>query len=250
MWEINCSFKLTTMKTIGKIMIFVLLFTFFIGGVLLAVIGEYGLAFLVCVVWIITFSESRKGLKDEKAAEEKVLKYPLHPIFSNRQNYKLLDKKIIVWLDLRDSTEYDNCKQEKYFFVGQGLHVTSITPSNDPDDVKIVTIETSIGQWNPKVLPNLVEALHIIDGLVTRNTEQGVVGYLAVNILFVDHDSKVKALALQQTLSYYGVDDYRVYKRNLNEINIAKNQFLYMKHKLNHSRNEYGMITSIYDWDH
>jgi hypothetical protein len=233
------------MKTLQKATIFFLLCSFIIGAVLLVVIKEYFCVLVLGVLWATVFLQAKEEFKTEK-----VFKTFLHPIFNNKQNYKLLSEKIIVWLDLRDSTEYDNCRQENYYFVGQGLHITSITPFHDLNEIKVVTIETSIGQWNPKVLPNLVEALYIIDGLVTRNTEQGVIGYLTVNILFIDYDNKIRVLELAQSLSYYGVDDYRIYKRNLDEIDIIKCQFLYMKYKSNYSQNEYGIVTSIYEWDH
>jgi hypothetical protein len=203
-----------------------------------------------------------------------------HPIFQDdnctlsQVNYYLYtpnNKKIIVWFN--DDNLYCNvelaCKyrlleNKKKFFIAQPIHATklelvtkhiTLERKDDPTTINnVVSMETSLGKYEIYNLPNLVEALHIVDELVLQHTSVDCNHPLNnVHVIFRDIDDSVCTLEIDQALAYYGVDDYRIYKRDIHTVDLTKNSFFLLKcrtydNEHDWKENRYGYITKIHDW--
>lgn len=179
------------------------------------------------------------------------------------------NKKIIVWFNDDNlycnhelASKYNLLENKKKFFIAQPIHATklelvtkyvTLERKADPTLVNnVVSMETNLGKYEIYNLPNLVEALHIVDELVIQHTSVGCNHHLNnVHVIFRDIDGSVCTLEIDQALAYYGVDDYRIYKRDINTVDLTKNSFFLLTchiHDNEHDRNRYGYITKIHPW--
>lgn len=202
-----------------------------------------------------------------------------HPVLqddnctSSQSNYYLYtsnNKKIIVWFNDNNLycnhelvSKYKLLENKKKFFIAQPIHAKRlelvsrhVALSKETDTLvdNVVSMETNLGKYEIYNLPNLVEALHIVDELVIKNTSIDCNHHLNnVHVIFRDIDNSICTLEIDQTLAYYGVDDYRIYKRDIHTVDLTKNSFFLLKcHTYNNEHdweeNKYGYITEIHPW--
>ncbi len=202
-----------------------------------------------------------------------------HPVLqdgnctSSQPNYYLYtsnNKKIIVWFNDNNLycnhelvSKYKLLENKKKFFIAQPIHTTRlelvtryVTLSEKTSTLvdNVVSMETNLGKYEIYNLPNLVEALHIVDELVIKNTSINCNHRLNnVHVIFRNIDNSICTLEIDQSLAYYGVDDYRIYKRDIHTIDLTKNSFFLLKCRTYNNEhdwkeNRYGYITTIQPW--
>jgi hypothetical protein len=207
-----------------------------------------------------------------------------HPVLqddnctSSQPNYYLYtsdNKKIIVWFNDDNlycnhelASKYKLLENKKKFFIAQPIYATRLElvtrQVNLPEKTdaladsvvadNVVSMETNLGKYEIYNLPNLVEALHIVDELVIKNTSVDCNHSLKnVHVIFRDIDDSICTLEIDQTLANYGVDDYRIYKRGIHSVDLAKNSFFLLtcrtyNNEHDWKENRYGYITKIHPW--
>jgi tRNA G10 N-methylase Trm11 len=74
-----------------------------------------------------------------------------------------------------------------------------------------------------------------------------------VHVIFRDIDDNIYTLEIDQALAHYGVADYRIYKRDIKNIDLTKHSFFFLScntynNEHDWKENKYGYVTEIHPW--
>lgn len=245
-------------KYLNFFFITVLGITFLSGVLFFAFYKMWGLAaILFSFLYIIYLGakENRIFYGFKNSIKEEIQKID----FSGQYNLIQESKKtnyLTLWhcdLDLKEKEIRYTKSDQKFFSIGQGISFKNILLENEPvrndslESKKVCIIETQFGSWKLRTLPSFIDAYLILKELVITYYLQdrcNISGF-NFNLLYLDESGIVMLLELHQHMGYYGNYDFRLSRKKLEDLKPDKDLMLYIEHKKNYVKNEYGFVTKV-----